>query len=473
MGLTIDGATHGYDYANMQKSLSAMYDLNTRIKNAIETESIKLRGKVDEIWKGRSADSFKNKIDRDSATFSESMDILSQAYESSFYNIMQSMDNGDAELAAAILGEDYTPSSSAFERVQHTKEVVRDIKLKNRNIIVDVKDGIVDTFESFGEGFVRTGATTVMLATSLWEGLENFAENIVDGLAFAGTGIAGGCVDAFNGVRSLFDDDYTFESTTKKWMNEYTLPFIAEDFSKQAMDNIVGSEFYQNINDYAYSPFQRGGIAYKIGTGVGEVAGNVLLGIATGGGSKIVTTVAAGVSGMGKSSEKNTAKMMEENGGNFTTEELLKLGGATVGNGLIDAGSWYLTFGGGSKDILKGASIGGNSLYQEAAHFGKLLNTNSIAKEFIFAGKAYGGEGLSVLIDGEYDWSSANEKFIADTFASVLYDSTIGGNVGAWSKTLGDNAGLTSGAKKLGGTLFKNPVKTTFTTLWDKAIGDK
>lgn len=101
--LGIESATHGYDKAGLQHAISKLNtDVFQRACNVLDTEVGKCRSAVDAIWKGKSADAFKAKLERDTATIQQDLKNMEDALESQFAAIAAGIDNSDSELADSI-----------------------------------------------------------------------------------------------------------------------------------------------------------------------------------------------------------------------------------------------------------------------------------------------------------------------------------------------------------------------------------
>lgn len=175
-------------------------------------------------------------------------------------------------------------------------KMIREAELKNegKTFLEKARDGICSVGASIGNG-----------AVSFFKGVGEFGEGIVDTLGIVGTAIASPFTGLYDGFTYLIDGGEDWESVTGK-MWEGTMSFVAEDH----VDNLF-QNFYENtevgkwLDEHAFGPFKSDGMGCQIISGVGYVAGVVVLTIATMGiGSAVgivgastasATTVSAGI----------------------------------------------------------------------------------------------------------------------------------------------------------------------------------
>ena len=148
-----------------------------------------------------------------------------------------------------------------------------------------------------GDWFVSAGASIANTAISLVKGVANFGEAIVDTVAIVGTAAA----SVITGLVDL--GQWIYSSISGEEVN-----YITDDMWGGVMD-FVGAKWVNKGFDYAYSNWgwlkaidehswawcQSDGIIYKIGEGIGYVAGIIALTVATAG----IGTAASGAASAG------------------------------------------------------------------------------------------------------------------------------------------------------------------------------
>lgn len=103
MNFGIDSATQGYDTQGLQQVIT---NLNTNVFNAAQ-ETIRkaipeVRSAVDSCWSGKSADAFKERLDRDANTMIDALNNLRDQCEGQIAQIAKNVDQYDQALAESI-----------------------------------------------------------------------------------------------------------------------------------------------------------------------------------------------------------------------------------------------------------------------------------------------------------------------------------------------------------------------------------
>ena len=95
MALSINNATYGYDANNLQQTINNL-NINCIQKtiNDLNKGILSLRATVDGVWKGQSAEKFKEKLESDANSVSKTISDLGDSLTSS----MQSFVNNLAEI---------------------------------------------------------------------------------------------------------------------------------------------------------------------------------------------------------------------------------------------------------------------------------------------------------------------------------------------------------------------------------------
>lgn len=99
MSLTIDSATVGIDHEGMVRLLEAVHadvikDAQTRLDESIYD----LEDAVDQIWKGKSAETFISNMEKDKDVVKNALDLAYEDLSIEISNIRQAMNNIDANL---------------------------------------------------------------------------------------------------------------------------------------------------------------------------------------------------------------------------------------------------------------------------------------------------------------------------------------------------------------------------------------
>lgn len=99
MALTIENSTIGFDANNVEKALN---NLNTEVIQAtisqLNRSMSDLRSTVDEGWVGASAEKFKENLEKDKETVSESLNKTYDTLKKEMYDIVNKMGEADEEL---------------------------------------------------------------------------------------------------------------------------------------------------------------------------------------------------------------------------------------------------------------------------------------------------------------------------------------------------------------------------------------
>lgn len=147
-------------------------------------------------------------------------------------------------------------------------------------------------FEKFISG---VGATVCQTGMTLWHGVENAAESVVDFAATVGTGITSLGTSVIDLVNGNFGGP---NSITQKLYDDLD-SFVATDWIGNAADSIYNTDFGKWVNDN--SVYKRDDIFAGITRGVGEVAGKVAFASVLAGGAGTVgssaTTATTGTLG--------------------------------------------------------------------------------------------------------------------------------------------------------------------------------
>ena len=133
-----------------------------------------------------------------------------------------------------------------------------------------------------------------------------------------------------------------------------------------------------------------------------------------------------------------------------------KVGGivaSSVGQGLIEAGTWYVTYGKAGGNLKESSKLG--KLLRDETKWitpttkvGKLflnkVTTGTITKAGVQAAKEYGNEFATILYDGKMDWETANTNALVSASTSLVYDTTVSEWMGAILKKLPEAASETA-----------------------------
>jgi hypothetical protein len=99
MALNIEGATLGYDANNVQKVLNDMnVDVIAKSISAMEMGMIGLRGDVDRVWVGASAQQFLRNMDYDVDKITDALNASHDVLKEELHQIISKMDELDRNL---------------------------------------------------------------------------------------------------------------------------------------------------------------------------------------------------------------------------------------------------------------------------------------------------------------------------------------------------------------------------------------
>lgn len=239
----------------------------------------------------------------------------------------------------------------------------------------------------------RVGATIAVFVQSLVEGLLQFVEAIVDFVAIVGTGVASiftGLYDGYQAIRGAITGEEWSSATVAMW-EKGTMAFVSNQYVTGWFDALYQNTGYGNwLMDNAYG-FDT---VRSIGSGIGYIAGVVLLTVATFGAGSVV---AAG----------GTVTASTAVAATTSTQMAIIATAAGVGKGTETAWSE-------GASLLEGLSVGTLTGLWEGFQFyigGKIGMTSLFGKNGIF--KAIGGSGIGTKI--------------LNGFARVVLDGVDGG----------------------------------------------
>lgn len=390
------------------------------------------------------------------------------------------------------------------------KSIVNACKKIAKKVVSFVKEKIGPIIKAIGKGIVavgkflfKTAATIVNLAVSLVEGIVSFVEAIGDVVLIVVGGVCSIVTAVADIVRGVCTGEWDWKCTKAVW-TKWIMPWVGYDWTSKAFD-YAAPVLSLGLDKYAFDWAKRGATGYKIGKGVGYVVGIVVASIFTAGGAGAVagaggaaaggvtgtvstfvaggasavagvasgaTTIAAvsaastaagaisttaastafaGIAKAGQEVQKGYNKLSDEEKQNLGS--IGRVIGASAVKGGIEAATWYVTYGGGGKNLMakhgsklgakfkgvdklgqmltnKNSLITGKHIGQTAAKVAnKILpsvNVASLTKAGIQAGKAYANEAASVIADGDFDLESANTSAIIGAGTSFVYDNTFG-----------------------------------------------
>lgn len=314
------------------------------------------------------------------------------------------------------------------------------------------------SFDFVASFFASAVASVANLVMSLVEGIVSFVEAIVDAAAMI-VGVAAslftGLYDGINWIGSKIFG-YEFKSATKAMWADGIMPFIGTDWTGKAFDALYTIPPFTWMESYAFGPFKReGGIVYKIGKGVGYTVGIVAATVFTCGvaggtsvvaslGSTGVSTAFAGLGAMGKNTQKGYNKLSDEEKQDGWA--LFKVGAYGVASGAVEAGAWYLTFGGGKGTLLKNQNINGafgksadglNKVFGLSKNSSFMFKASNIEKAVVQIGKTYATASNDyvffsddVSVSGYVNDVLLSKENLTDAAiaggVSLLYDATAG-----------------------------------------------
>mgnify|MGYP004609301967 CR=1 FL=1 len=184
----------------------------------------------------------------------------------------------------------------ANKKLQDLEIKVNDYWIKNHPVIEE------DSRNYFEKIISGVGATVCQTGMTLWHGVENAAESVVDFAVTVGTGIT----SLGTSVIDLVNGDFGMpNSLTQNLYNDLD-SFVATDWIGNAADSIYDTDFGKWVNDN--SIYKRDGIVAGITRGVGEVAGKVAF----------ASVLAGGAGTVGSSATTATTGTLESNSLNIT-----------------------------------------------------------------------------------------------------------------------------------------------------------
>ena len=194
----------------------------------------------------------------------------------------------------------------ANKKLQDLEIKVNDYWIKNHPVIEE------DSRNYFEKIISGVGATVCQTGMTLWHGVENAAESVVDFAVTVGTGIT----SLGTSVIDLVNGDFGMpNSLTQNLYNDLD-SFVATDWIGNAADSIYDTDFGKWVNDN--SIYKRDGIVAGITRGVGEVAGkvafaSVLAGAAgtVGGSTTTATTGTLGSNSLNITKALSSTKVMQ------------------------------------------------------------------------------------------------------------------------------------------------------------------
>lgn len=442
--------------SNVIRMNRALDNLYTKIKNSYKN--------IDKWWKDYNNDikSLENCLSDNGSPGS----ILEVSVRNIAYNLPKLKKYNIKHagiIPSSIITRTYDTSllnSPVFVPVDSFKDVGTNISEKAENVFYDVLNfgyGIYDWFESeflpWQEeacetvwGVIKSvGATVAVAIQSLVEGVLQFGEAIVDFLALAGGVVATiftGTIDLGQAIHGLLSGEEWNSITKSMWSD--VKGFVTNQYVSGWFDSLYqNTEYGKWITNNAYGM----DITRSIGSGIGYVAGVVVLTIATFG---VGGAVAAGGSATATSAAAATT----------ATQTAVTATAAGIGKGTQNA--W-----GDGAGTLEGLATGTLSGIWEGIQFflgGKISKftlkglpekniVNSLAR-VVLDGADGGVEGFvmplinSVYKDGYYDDKGNYIEFLESDNFKTRYNEIFKDN-GGWSSVL-SNAVIGAGSSILG-----------------------
>ena len=286
----------------------------------------------------------------------------------------------------------------------------------------------------------RAGASILNTAFSLISGVAQFVEAIVDCAVLVVGIVIGLRVIAFDGITSLLSKDKDGFGITKKYFNSL-LKIVGYDAMGTLKNKFYeSSKFGKWLDENSYSPFKSDGIVYKIGEGIGYVAGVVVLTVITFGSGGVLTSITssaqigsgiiAGTAAVGKTAQSGynstVDKVVEEaaKNGVVLDRNNVELDGkqmaGIIGNSVVQGGIEGVTFA-----LTYGKGIKADKIFGES-----LKKTNEIAiKGAIQFGKEYAKAGSDELFNiKDHTAGEVFKNAVTAASVSVIYDKIGIGN---------------------------------------------
>lgn len=300
------------------------------------------------------------------------------------------------------------------------------------------------------------GATVAVFVQSLVEGILQFAEAIIDFVALVGTGVASIVTGLYDGGQAIYGAITGNEwSSVTKQMWGGTMGFVSNQYVSGWFDLLYQNTGYgQWLADNAYG-FD---ITRSIGSGIGYIAGVVILTIATFGagsvvaaGGSVTASTAAAATTATQMAVTATAAGIGRGTQNAWADGADLLEGLTAGTltGLWEGLQFYI---GGKISGLK--VFGADGILKSIGSSGigtKLLN--GLAR-VVLDGADGGVEGFvlplitSIYKDGYYDENGNYVEFLADQNIFERYSELFDDN-GGWT-TVWTQASIGSATSLLG-----------------------
>ena len=378
--------------------------------------------------------------------------------------------------------------SSVGNAFKKAGEVIKDTGAEVANFVSSAASKVASFLSSVGDfvwtGTKKVGASVANVAIGLIQGLAEFAEAIVDTCAIVGTAVKSiftGLCDLGQWIYGKITGNEDWNSVTKEMWSE-TMDFVATTHVKDAFKGFFENTMVgQWLDTNAFEWFKSTGAVYQVTSGLGYVAGVVILTIATfgvggaavGAGSAATgaavtagqTAIIAGTAGFGRGAETSWSQ------------------GASLGEGLTYA---MLNAGWEGLQFYVGAKIGapggyGDKIASKLLSQGVSKGTRALVTSgtrIVLDSLDGGIEGFvqpllqSIYADGYYDDEGNFIEFTENdgvfTRARALFDDMGGWNnvliqtaIGGGGSLLGEVGDLT---KLLKGTPVNGVDAATATT---------
>lgn len=188
-------------------------------------------------------------------------------------------------------------------------------------------------------------------------------------------------------------------------------------------ESVYSTKIGSFINDNSYKWCKEGGPIYKAGEAIGEVGGNILFGIATGGAGPAVRIITSATCGLTKFAQAGTKEYREkayDSEGNFIGEldgkQLAALYARAGAKGAVEGTAWYFTYGNG----LKTASA------SNLAPTGFMKNhafIESVTKAGLQGAKTFAVDGIEATrYDKEFDLAQTTQNAAIASTVSLAFD---------------------------------------------------